>query len=179
MLYYDDGVTEVKLGDRVVVQRFFFLRYSGIVWYLPGYSEAHPEMVVEGMELWAVQTNGSNLFVFPFDGEERAPSNVIFVSRGSTEGIGFAPVESLIMPGSEPTPAPVENQGAEDRADSEAEAEANSEPSPTEYPDAEAEAAAVAAEAVPEPEPAYAATAPESPAPPEETAPAPESERSP
>ncbi|HSI84850.1 MAG: hypothetical protein ACAI35_09985 [Candidatus Methylacidiphilales bacterium] len=92
MLYYKDGTTEVQLGDKVKIRRFLILNYSGVVCYLPGLSTPHPSMVMEGMDLWAVQDNGGNLFMMPYDEDTPVPASVSFVERGSVEGIGLAPL---------------------------------------------------------------------------------------
>jgi hypothetical protein len=51
---YCDGQTVVRLGDRVKVRLFLFLKRFGRVSYVPGVSPIHKEMEHDGIQLIGV-----------------------------------------------------------------------------------------------------------------------------
>src|SRR5262249_24467840 len=77
-LYYYGTEEEVRLGDRVLIKRLIFRNKLGVVFYIPGQSESHPQMKDEsGLSDWAVQTDDGILWSWPYLPQEVQPTKRI------------------------------------------------------------------------------------------------------
>lgn len=56
---YHDGLTDVRLGDRVATRYFLFLKVEGRVVYVPGISPRNDEMEFNGLTWVGIQTTNA------------------------------------------------------------------------------------------------------------------------
>lgn len=56
---YHDGLTEVRLGDRIATRYFLFLKAEGRVVYVPGISPKNDEMEFNGLTWVGIRTTGA------------------------------------------------------------------------------------------------------------------------
>lgn len=94
-LFYHGAATEVRLGDRVRLRRFFRPDQSGVVCYIPGLSPNHSELEYEDVRQWAIRADDGSVYPIVYDPENfQPPKRICFVSRGT--GGELTPDETLL-----------------------------------------------------------------------------------
>ena len=84
-LYYYGADTEVHLGDRVLVLRWFRAPRPAVVVYIPGLSPRHPDLENKEVELWALMHDDGSMRVMGYDPPNKngQPSKRFrFIERG-------------------------------------------------------------------------------------------------
>jgi len=100
-LRYRGTDIDVRLGDHVTYRPFPFVRAkAAIVYYVPGQSPPHPEMIGHDVPHWAIRKSDGALIVWPYlPGELKASRGLIFVSRGDGAYRGLQPQETTGLRG--------------------------------------------------------------------------------
>lgn len=96
-LFYHGTNTEVQLGDRVHIKRWFRADLDGVVSYIPGISPRRAELedADEQFLNWAIRlSNGVVLTMGYYPDVLQPPKKIVFVRRSMNSGIG--PDEPLI-----------------------------------------------------------------------------------
>ena len=81
-MFYRDGTTELRLGDRMLFKRFLRRPIPGIVCYIPGLCKPHPEMSIEGLQYWAFRLGDGTVVSFPFLSGQKVGNTISFLKRG-------------------------------------------------------------------------------------------------
>ena len=89
-LFYHGTDTEVQVGDRVVIKRWFWRRQFGHVCYIPGISQRHSDLEYDDVKQWAIRTDHRIVYAMVYAPDHRLgqPSKRIeFLGRTDTPGI--------------------------------------------------------------------------------------------
>jgi hypothetical protein len=93
-LYYRGTQTEVRLGDRVRMKRILRSDIEGVVCYIPGISERHPEMEYADVQQWAIRADDGAVYPILYDPAHfQPPKHIVFLGR--CEGKELEPDEVL------------------------------------------------------------------------------------
>ena len=83
-LRYHATEIDLHLGDHLTYRRLF-RRVPGRVCYLPGESQAHPEMEYRGVKRWAIELEDGTVISWLFSPELQEPSSRIRFERRADE----------------------------------------------------------------------------------------------
>jgi hypothetical protein len=83
---YHDGVTEVRLGDRVATRYFIFLKAEGRVAYVPGISPKNNEMEFDGLTWVGIRTTyAGTIGTVVLPDTQTLQKSVRFLGRGPAD----------------------------------------------------------------------------------------------
>lgn len=83
---YHDGVTEVRLGDRVATRYFLFFKSEGRVAYVPGISPKNDEMEFNGLTWVGIRTTNAGVIgTIVLPETHTLQKGVRFLGRGSAD----------------------------------------------------------------------------------------------
>lgn len=80
-IYYSNGDV-IRLGDRVEIKRFLRSPLQGVVSYLPGVSNIHPDMEYDNVKYWAVTLHDETVLSWLFHPGTKVKASIRLVSRG-------------------------------------------------------------------------------------------------
>ena len=92
---YANSTIEMKLGDHVLIKRLFRRSIRGVVAYLPGVSQTHPEMTYDDGDDFAIRVEKGEMWAFLYYSDRSVPSRIVFISRGSPGDEQLLPDEKL------------------------------------------------------------------------------------
>ena len=82
LMFYADGVTDLRLGDRVEIRRFLRKPLKGVVCYVPGQCKPNRDMQGEGLEDWGVSLEDGSIIAWVFLPEKTVKPSIKLISRG-------------------------------------------------------------------------------------------------
>jgi hypothetical protein len=95
-LTYRNSDVQIRVGDEVILKRFFLAPIAGVVCYVPGDAKPHPQFEIDGLSYWAVELRNGTVVSWPYvPGELQASRRVVFRARGDADAARIDPSEPL------------------------------------------------------------------------------------